>query len=200
MKLIRMIWRLITFNDPWPWPLSHAVGWAFFLGLLPYQDPLDNVPAKADQFGVIFTSFILAIFVIAAVRTRLHAVANPLARTTSRAALWAAWTAWWLSRIALYAGPTVPGSGIVVTQGMVTDQFIWHALDAVPALTIPSVVGWEQPLEDYDAVTGNLLLAMRLVVLIGVVDMVRAFAKSLPTGSLLRRRNSTTSDAASASP
>lgn len=81
------------------------------------------------------------------------------------------------------AGPTVPGNSIPVTWGTITDEFLWHALDAVPALGIPGVIGWEQPLPDYDAVTGMLLLAMRVVVLVGVISMLRTLFKTLLANS-----------------
>jgi len=58
-----------------------------------------------------------------------------------------------------------PGSDPGAMHGRLMDFFVWHFLDAVPALKINDALQWKVPLEYDGWVLGLLLIAFKLVVI-----------------------------------
>jgi hypothetical protein len=66
--------------------------------------------------------------------------------------------------------------------GSAADFYLWHLLDAVPFVDIPGTLRWEARFtySDDDSVTGALLLAFKVMVLLPLISAVRLVASGGP--------------------
>ena len=58
-----------------------------------------------------------------------------------------------------------PGSDPETLHGRLMDFFVWHFLDAIPALKINDALQWKVPLEYHGWVLGLLLIGFKLAVI-----------------------------------
>lgn len=63
--------------------------------------------------------------------------------------------------------PAIPGGGGAVS--MVQDFYLWHFMDSVPGLGIPKTLRWDSPFTYRDTLSGWILLAFKLTVIVPVI-------------------------------
>lgn len=68
----------------------------------------------------------------------------------------------------------------------IQDLYLWHFLDSIPGMKIPETLHWRVPFQYEDGLSGFLLLAFKLVVIIPVIGSFatwRKIAKGTRAGS-----------------
>ncbi len=60
-------------------------------------------------------------------------------------------------------------SNRVVEISSVQDFYLWHFMDSIPGLAIPTTLHWENPFTSSDKLSGWILLAFKLTVILPVI-------------------------------
>jgi hypothetical protein len=63
--------------------------------------------------------------------------------------------------------PAIPGgdSGVSIVQ----DFYLWHFMDSIPGLDIPKTLRWDSPFQYTDKLSGWILLAFKLTVILPII-------------------------------
>ena len=68
-------------------------------------------------------------------------------------------------------GAVTTTSPVRPTLWSVERYYLWHLADSVPLLSLPSTLGWSEPTPFVDHVSGTLLLAFKLVVIVPMLHI-----------------------------